>query len=105
MVVQTVVLRSGVPDKPPMGTPCNGCGVCCAAETCPAGRLRFLRRAGPCPALQWDEAGCRYRCGLISAPGRYFPYLSAELAGALARHIARRIAAGEGCDSDAQVED
>jgi hypothetical protein len=83
------------PAKPAYGRPCNGCGVCCLAETCPVGRLRFLRRRGPCPALIQDRSG-RYWCGMVANPGRFLPWLPDGLARALMR---RWIAAGIGCDS------
>lgn len=98
-----VTLYAAAPEKPSVGAPCNGCGVCCAAETCPAGRLRFLRRTGPCPALLWSAGDRRYRCGLVSAPGDFFSMLPAALADRLGRLIATRIAAGKGCDSDAEI--
>ena len=76
--------------KPGLGAACNGCGVCCLAEPCPVGRVFSLRRTGACSALRWDEAAARYRCGLMAQP-------------ALRRLVARWIAAGKGCDSDAVV--
>ena len=73
------------PAKPAPGAPCNGCGVCCLAETCPIGRIRFLQIRGPCPALRWRDE--RYECGLLADAGPFKPL------------IARWIAAGKGCDS------
>jgi hypothetical protein len=52
---QTIHLHTTAPAKPPEGQVCNGCGVCCAQETCPAARLRFLQKKGPCPAMQWSD--------------------------------------------------
>ncbi len=91
-----VTLDARAPAKPAPGTDCNGCGVCCAAEPCPLGLILFRRRRGPCPALEWEEPSRRYRCGLLTRPGWW--RLLAPLA-------ARWIAAGQGCDSDARVED
>ena len=76
------------PAKPALGADCNGCGVCCLSEPCPVGVVFSLRRAGPCRALQWDERAARYRCGLLAHR-------------ALRPLMARWIAAGQGCDSDA----
>lgn len=105
MHIQVIHVHRDAPAKPAVGAPCNGCGVCCAAETCPAGRLRFLQRRGPCPALEWH--GDRYRCGLLQAPDRYFgllrwlPQSATRLA---ARAFGRWIAAGAGCDSWAETD-
>lgn len=88
-------LHHEAPAKPAEGLPCNGCGVCCALETCPLGRLRFLQRRGPCPALTWSADAQRYHCGLLLAPG------SDSLLGWL---CARWISAGSGCDCNAEVQ-
>ena len=85
-------IHAQAPAKPAWGRPCNGCGVCCLSAPCPAGAWVSRRWHGACAAVQWDEAGRRYRCGLIDAAR---PWRSA---------IMRRwIAAGRGCDSDAQA--
>ncbi len=78
------------PPKPVLGAACNGCGVCCLSEPCPVGMLLSLRRTGACRALRWDAAAAHYRCGLMARP-------------ALRPIVARWIAAGQGCDSDARV--
>lgn len=104
MPVQTIALHRDAPAKPAWGEPCNGCGVCCAVETCPAGRLLFRRRRGPCPALHWAESESRYRCGLAAHPQRHLP-LPAQLARTAAALFRRWIAAGKGCDCDFQLED
>lgn len=96
-----IELHADAPAKPAPGEPCNGCGVCCALETCPLGRLRFLQRHGPCPALRWSAAEMRYHCGLLRAPAEHF---SAALAPLAARLTARWISAGSGCDCDADVQ-
>lgn len=105
MHYQTIRLHRAAPPKPPAGQPCNGCGVCCALETCPAARLRFLRKTGPCPALEWAAADSHYRCGLLTRPGHYLGWLPGG-AEALARRLfGRWIAAGRGCDCDATAGD
>ena len=82
------------PPKPAPGAACNGCGVCCLSEPCPVGMLFSLRRIGPCRGLRWekddDEAAARYSCGLMA--NRWLRPL-----------FARWIAAGQGCDSDAEI--
>lgn len=102
MRVQTIHLHRSAPPKPALGTACNGCGICCAAETCPAGRLVFRRRHGPCPALAW--AGERYRCELIMAPERHLRWLPTGWRRMASGAFMRWIAAGAGCDSNVEVE-
>lgn len=97
-----VVLHRDAPEKPASGDACNGCGVCCAAETCPAGRLLFRTR-GACPALAWSAAERRYLCGLVAEPAAHLP-LAAVLARPAAALFRRWIAAGKGCDCDYRVD-
>ena len=97
MTAQTIHLHRDAPAKPAIAAPCNGCGVCCAAEPCPAGALRFRRRRGPCPALEWH--GDLYRCGLLARPRHYLPWLPARWDVTARRLLGRWIAAGKGCDS------
>lgn len=92
---QTVHLHRQAPAKPAFGQPCNGCGVCCAAEPCPLGMLLSLRRYGPCRLLRWQPDG-KARCSLIPPEG---PRHAGH------RWLLQRIGAGRGCDSDARVED
>ncbi len=99
MGFQTIAIHPAAPAKLALGAACNGCGVCCLAEPCPAGGLLTLRRRGACRLLRWDEAAAMYRCGLLDG--------SAFGPAALGRWIAARarrwIAAGRGCDSDAEL--
>lgn len=101
---QVIHLRSAAPAKPAEGQPCNGCGVCCVLETCPAARLRFLQRGGPCPALEWSPERERYLCGLLEHPQRYLGWLPASGEKLASRLFARWIAAGQGCDCSADVQ-
>lgn len=102
MPEQIIHLHRTAPAKPAEGDACNGCGVCCALETCPAARLRFLQRQGPCPALEWQAEESRYRCGLVMRPAHYLGGLS--LPGMpLKQLLSRWIAAGKGCDCSAEV--
>ncbi len=103
---QLIHLHRRAPPKPAVGAACNGCGVCCAAEPCPVGMLVFRQRRGPCPALRWHEDGnaSRYRCGLLTATGEYLRWLPVRWHARAARFLARRIAAGAGCDSDAHCD-
>lgn len=98
---RTILLHLDAPPKPPPGAACNGCGVCCAAEPCPLGVWLSRRRRGACAALQWHDGSDHYRCGALSDPGRWLPWLPA----AWARKLARRwIAAARGCDSDLEPQ-
>jgi hypothetical protein len=93
---RVILLHPEAPPKPAEGQPCNGCGVCCAAEPCPMGALLSRRRQGACVALDWPVNDTRYRCGVLTQPSRWLPWLPA----AMARRLARRlIAAGSGCDA------
>jgi len=97
-------LHPAAPAKPAEGQPCNGCGVCCALETCPPARLRFMQAKGPCPALQWSAADRRYRCGLLASPRTYLGRLP-DIAEPLVRRLfSRWIAAGQGCDCSADAQ-
>lgn len=100
-----ISLHFAAPPKPACGEPCNGCGACCAALPCPLSRLLLGHRTGSCPALQWRAGESRYVCGLVILPSaqlRWLPSLSDALFSRLAR---RWIAAGSGCDFDADVGD
>jgi hypothetical protein len=85
---RVIHIHADAPPKPAFGAPCNGCGVCCAAEPCPIGVLVSLRRRGRCKALSWSDEETRYVCGVMAAARR--PLLK--------RLVARWIAAGQGCD-------
>lgn len=97
---QVIHLHPAAPAKPAAGAPCNGCGVCCAAEPCPLGVLLSRRRRGACRALLWDGQAGRYRCGAVATPRRFVPWWPA----AWTRRLALRwIAAAQGCDCDLEA--
>ncbi|MBC7665976.1 MAG: hypothetical protein H7276_19665 [Caulobacter sp.] len=101
---QVIRLHPAAPPKPPEAAPCNGCGVCCAAEPCPIGVLVTGRRTGACAALSWSDDAGLYRCGVVSDPAALLRWLPVALA-PLASRLARRwISAASGCDSDLVVE-
>ena len=101
MQTRRILIAAEAPPKPAAGAPCNGCGVCCAAEPCPLGVLVSRRRHGACAARVWSDSECRYRCGLLADPRRFVPLLPAAWTRGLAR---RWIAAGAGCDADFETE-
>lgn len=99
MRTEPLRIHVAAPPKPAVGAACNGCGLCCLAEPCPAGQLLTLQRRGACRLLRWDEAGSRYRCGLFGDAAPLRGRLAA-LAHRLRRRLAARwIAAGAGCDA------
>lgn len=104
----TLHVEPEAPLKPPLGAPCNGCGVCCLMEPCPLGVLLSGRRSGACAAVRWQANSQQYRCGAItSAQEVLHARLPVFLHGAvpalawlLARLARRWVAAGVGCDCD-----
>jgi hypothetical protein len=86
------------PEKPAEGHPCNGCGMCCAAEPCGIA-VEFLGATeGPCPAMQFE--GGRFWCGMTRTPGAYMG--APDFAdGILGPMFAEALGIGRGCDSDA----
>jgi len=101
---QVIRLHPAAPAKPPEAAPCNGCGVCCAAEPCPVGALVSGRRTGACAALLWKSDAGHYRCGLVDAPTQVLGWLPAAVAPLVSRLARRWISAASGCDSSLVVE-
>lgn len=97
-------IHPAAPVKPAEAAPCNGCGVCCAAEPCPIGVLVSGRRTGACAALLWEPDAALYRCGLVAAPRTMLPWLPAVLAPLLSRLARHWISAASGCDSSLVVD-
>jgi hypothetical protein len=93
---RVILLQPSAPTKPAEGAPCNGCGVCCAAEPCPLGMLLSRQRHGACKALAWDGTQARYLCGALANPEHWLPWLPRTWAMALVR---RWIASARGCDA------
>lgn len=84
--------------KPPYGSACNRCGLCCQVELCPLGQHVFKREAGPCPALEWKPEGAA--CGLMLNPFKYAPRATAQYGSAVMAAAARDLnGAGVGCDA------
>jgi Fe-S-cluster-containing hydrogenase component 2 len=97
---RVIHLHPLAPPKPAWGAPCNGCGLCCAAEPCPLGMLVSRRRRGRCAALLWSDAQQRHLCGMVTEPHRHWPAARWLPAAGLRRLARRWIAAQQGCDSD-----
>lgn len=75
------------PEKPAFGSPCNGCGFCCAAEQCEISLQVFGDVGAPCPAMQFEDG--RFHCGVLrDAPPVVQPL------------IAYVLGIGRGCDAD-----
>lgn len=96
---QLILIHARAPAKPAWGESCNGCGLCCLAEPCPAGMLLTGRLHGACRLLRWSETQGLYRCGLLETARR-----PSRLAAWLQRYARRWIAAGQGCDARLEVE-
>lgn len=92
--MKAIRLHREAPPKPSVGAACNGCGVCCSIAPCPLSRLLLGHRHGACPRLIWQED--RYVCGLLVAPTGFARWLPRRL-------VLRWIAAGGGCDCDAET--
>ena len=107
MSYQTIQIHVDAPPKPALGAACNGCGVCCAAEPCPAGMLISGRRHGSCKALVWRDAlpgqAARYLCGLLVEPARFTGIRSAAVNRWLVAVASRSISAGSGCDATLEL--
>lgn len=104
MSAQVIRIHPEAPPKPPETAPCNGCGVCCAAQPCPVGVLVSGSRRGACRALAWSSGEGRYRCQLVADPRAVLPWLPRTLAPLARRLVLRWISAASGCDSDFVVE-
>lgn len=89
-------------EKPAIGDPCNGCGLCCRAQVCSIGSftLRLVekygeRAPGPCPAMLTDDNG-KVTCELVARPRDYSPGKGG--AHELRNAVSLLIGSGIGCD-------
>lgn len=86
------VPRSMVDKKPPHGSPCNNCGLCCWSSKCDIGRALFGGSDGPCPALRFDSEQKSF-CNVIANPQQYTTHDIDEARAA----AALLLYAGKGC--------
>lgn len=92
------------PNKPLIGEPCNGCGLCCMLAVCHTGAYMMgmvqhwgeRRIDGPCPALTPRKDGS-YACGLMVNPRKWLGK-SSYRGEVIAKHVGNCISAGTGCD-------
>lgn len=90
-------MEATAPEKPRFGSPCNGCGLCCAVERCGIAVEYLGAGPGPCPAMVFEDR--RFWCGLVRTPHRFLgtPRFGDELLG---KEISRLLGVGKGCDAD-----
>jgi hypothetical protein len=95
-----MVSKGELGKKPPHGSPCTRCGLCCMATLCPLGVALFKREEGPCPALEKEPDGT-YGCGLINHPARWGGLGCVISYGkkAMSDAAALLIGSGTGCDA------
>lgn len=79
-----------LPAKPLFGEACNGCGICCALQLCPAGEIMFPGAQAPCPALKLTPDGSRTYCELVAM----------EAASGRPRLLAIALGIGHGCSME-----
>lgn len=100
---QIIHIHPQAPQKPATGAPCNGCGVCCAAEPCPVSLALLWPHKAPCRALIWDEQATRYLCKMVSKPSQQLKWLPKQLDQLASQLFKRWIAADTHCDADVDI--
>lgn len=103
--MQTIIIHAQAPAKPALGQPCNGCGVCCAAEPCPVSLAMLWPHQTPCRALIWQESTQRYVCGMVSEPARFLSWLPQRFNHLASQWFKRWIAANTACDADVDLSE
>lgn len=91
-------------EKPKIGEPCNGCGLCCQLFICHTGafllgKTKYMgekRIAGPCPALTKNTDGS-FGCGIVLNPTKWIGK-SKYRPEVISRNMIQCIGAGTGCD-------
>lgn len=97
-------------EKPLIGEPCNGCGICCHIQLCNTGAFLLKKTKtfgqkiikGKCPALVSNENGS-FSCGLIISPKKFIrSKYSTEV---ISRTVRQLVGAGSGCDDMGYTDD
>ncbi|KQQ39146.1 hypothetical protein ASF58_22915 [Methylobacterium sp. Leaf125] len=88
-----------LPVKPAFGSPCNGCGYCCAEEPCAIARENIPDHPEEGPCLALEHEGGRFVCGMIRRPGHYMRLPNDWADGHLGGLFAQALGAGRGCDA------
>jgi hypothetical protein len=96
--VPTRVSLQQAPEKPRWGEPCNGCGFCCAAETCDLARTFMGAYEAPCPAMEFEEG--RFWCGLVRTPHKYIDGISPWADDYIRSSFTLLLGVGRGCDAE-----
>ncbi|MEG1839212.1 MAG: hypothetical protein RR220_07980 [Bacteroidaceae bacterium] len=89
-------------DKPKIGSPCVGCGLCCRTQVCMNGAyvMKLVKELGdtvpgPCPAIV--EINGKVQCGILINPKKYIKTKKYPEK-VLRKYFAFLIGAGNGCD-------
>ena len=104
MKEQIIQIHALAPAKPALGEPCNGCGVCCAAEPCPVSLALLWPHQAPCKALIWHDVENRYLCGMVMQPSNYLVWLPIFADKFASKLFKRWIVADTNCDADVSIE-
>lgn len=90
----------GFLSKPDLGSPCNGCGMCCTVEPCKLAQDILKCFAGPCVAI--ETIGLKKVCGLVRRPAWHmFKEDRPESeTGPLSVMFANALGVGRGCDAN-----
>jgi len=87
-----VIPLQTAPEKPGFGSPCNGCGFCCAAEVCKLGlHVYGEEQQAPCPAMEFEDG--RFWCGVMRSAEKLLPPSEFNF-------LKLSMGVGIGCDSD-----
>ena len=89
-----------LPRKPVCGSPCNGCGYCCAEEPCAIAREHIPNHPGEGACVALEREGDRFVCRMIRRPSPYMQLPNDWADAYLGAQFAEALGAGKGCDAD-----